>query len=67
MTQHPLVCFFAYSCLVESGTRDSLAVTKRVPTQTALAPSIKVDAMLLPSKMPPAAMSCTGCPVNGDL
>jgi uncharacterized protein involved in copper resistance len=50
-----------------SGAADSFAVTNRVPTQTASAPSISAEATLRPSNMPPAATSCTGCPEMGDL
>lgn len=48
------------------GAADSRAVTKRVPTQTAWAPIINDAARPRPSKMPPAATSCTGLLVRGE-
>lgn len=56
-----------HALFAASGTADSLAVTNRVPTQTASAPIMSTDATLRPSKIPPAATSCTGWPVSGDL
>lgn len=42
----------------------SLDRTNRVPTQTAEAPSIRALARDCPLNIPPAAISCTGLPVN---
>lgn len=57
----------AYACLATSGAPDSLAVTNRVPTQTAPAPSMSAAAIPRPSYMPPAATTCTGLPVSGEV
>lgn len=56
-----------YTRFDSSRALDSLAVTNLVPIQTAEAPYIKDAATPRPSQMPPAATSCTGCPVKGDL
>ena len=59
--------WYPYAFFATSGAADSLAVTKRVPTQTASAPSMRAEATLRPSNMPPAATSRTCWPVIGDL
>ena len=46
---------------------DSVAATKRVPTQTAPAPMAMAAASPRPSKIPPAATTSIGCPVCFEL
>lgn len=56
-----------YNRFDSSGALDSLAATNLVPIQTAEAPYTRDAASPRPSQIPPAATSCTGCPVKGDL
>lgn len=61
-------CSLQTDALFDSGSAvDSTAVTNLVPTHTADAPYMKDAAIPRPSQIPPAATSCTGCPVSGEV